>query len=226
MNMQQIVIDNRICNVHAKGKKAPVFIYVNAPSIPVGAKQIAEAFEKINNKDVVFYRCGTRKTKASGATQYMIDKFNLSKIIVIGTCAGVDESFELIDVFIPNKAVQADCTYLENGDLFKEDFIVDIDLSELDFNYNTCTIGSSDKPMIHKQVCDLMYKNNLTIVDMESAPIAYICKINNVECIIIKGISDFPGKYDVFDENQFKEYVVNIPKVINKILINYLDRII
>ena len=49
--MQQIVIDNRICNVHAKGKKAPVFIYVNAPSIPVGAKQIAEAFEKINNKD-------------------------------------------------------------------------------------------------------------------------------------------------------------------------------
>ena len=49
--MQQIVIDNRICNVHAKGKKAPVFIYVNAPSIPFGAKQIAEAFEKINNKD-------------------------------------------------------------------------------------------------------------------------------------------------------------------------------
>ena len=48
--MQQIVIDNRICNVHAKGENAPVFIYVNAPSIPVGAKQIVEAFEKINNK--------------------------------------------------------------------------------------------------------------------------------------------------------------------------------
>ena len=183
-------------------------------------------FEKINNKDVVFYRCGTRKTKASGATQYMIDKFNLSKIIVIGTCAGVDESFSLLDIFIPNKVVQADCTYLETGDSFKEDFIVDIDLSKLDFNYNTCILGSSDKPMIHKDICDLMLKNNLTIIDMESAPIAYICKVNNVKCIIIKGISDFPGKYDVSDANQFNEYVVNIPKVITKILTEYLEKII
>ena len=183
-------------------------------------------FETINNKEVIFYRCGTRKTKSSGATQYMIDKFNLSKIIVIGTCAGVDESYSLLDIFLPNKVVQADCTYLENGDSFKEDFIVDIDLSKLDFNYNTCILGSSDKPMIHKEICDLMLKKNLTIIDMESSPIAYICKVNNVKCIIIKGISDFPGKYDVSDENQFNEYVVNIPKVITKILTDYLEKII
>ena len=183
-------------------------------------------FENINGKEVVFYRCGTRKTKASGATQYMIDKFNLNKIIVIGTCAGVDENYRLLDIFIPNKAVQVDCTYLEQGDSFKEDFIVDINLDKYKFNYNTCTIGSSDKPMIHKEVCDLMYKNNLTIIDMESAPISYICKVNNVECIIIKGISDFPGRYDYLDENQFNEYIENIPKVINKILDEYLEILI
>ena len=47
--MQQIVIDNIICNVHAKGEKAPVFIYINEPSIPVGARQITEALEQINS---------------------------------------------------------------------------------------------------------------------------------------------------------------------------------
>ena len=33
--------------------------------------------------------------------------------------------------------------------------------------------------------------NNITIADTESAAIAYICKANNVECMVIKGISDF-----------------------------------
>ena len=47
--MQQIVIDNKICNIHSKGEKAPVFIYVNEPSIPIGARQITEALEQINS---------------------------------------------------------------------------------------------------------------------------------------------------------------------------------
>lgn len=182
---------------------------------------------KMNENNLLFYRCGTRKTKSSGATQYMISKFNLTKIIVIGTAAGMDENYKLLDVFVPNKALQTDCTYLENGDDFKEDYIVDIDLSKYDSNeFKICIIGSSDKPMIHKSVCGLMKKNNLTLVDMESAPIAYICKVNNVECIIIKGISDFPANYDATDENQFQEYLINIPKVMNKICDEYLNRFI
>ncbi len=53
--MQQIIIDNKICNIEVKGEKAPVFIYVNEPSIPVGAEQIVEAFNKLNNKnDYIF----------------------------------------------------------------------------------------------------------------------------------------------------------------------------
>ena len=177
----------------------------------------------INDKDVIFYRCGTRKTKSSGATQYMITKFNLSKIIVIGTAAGMDTSYNLLDIFVPNKALQVDCTYIENGDDFKDDYIVDINISKYNTRFKPCIIGSSDKPMIHKEICELMKKNNLTIVDMESAPIAYICKVNNIECIIIKGISDFPSNYEATDENQFQEYVINIPKVMNKICDEYLN---
>jgi len=157
----------------------------------------------------------------------MISNFKLKKIIVVGTAAGVDLNYKLLDIFIPNKAVQVDCTYLENGEDLKDDYIVDIDLSKYSgLVFNTCTIGSSDKPIIYKDSCELLYKNDLKLVDMESAPIAFICKTNSVECIIIKGISDFPTNYDSTDKKQFEEYVINIPKVINKICDEYLNKII
>ena len=180
----------------------------------------------INNKEVIFYRCGTRKTKSSGATQYMISNFNLEKVIVIGTSAGMDTKYNLLDIFIPNKALQVDCSYIEDGDDFNKDYIIDIDLSKYGDEFKTCTIGSSDKAMIYKEVCDLMYSKGLTLIDMESAPIAYICKVNNVECIIIKGISDFPSNFDFNDSEQFQEYVRNIPVVMEKICTEYLEKFI
>lgn len=50
---------------------------------------------------------------ASASTQYMIDHFNFTKIIVAGTCAGINDSYSQLDIFIPNKAVQYDCTVKE-----------------------------------------------------------------------------------------------------------------
>ncbi len=179
------------------------------------------------DNNLIFYRCGTRKTKAAGATQYMISHFNMDKIIAIGTAAGMSNKYNLLDVFVPNKVVQVDCTYVEDGEEFKDDYIVDIDLSKYNsIEFNSCTIGSSDKPMIYKDICELMEKNDIVLVDMESAPIAYICKVNDIQCIIIKGISDIPGNYDSKDENQFEEYVINIPKVMNKICDEYLNKYI
>ena len=34
----------------------------------------------------------------------MIMKFNLRKVIVIGTCAGIDDKYNNLDIIIPNKA--------------------------------------------------------------------------------------------------------------------------
>ncbi|MER2010115.1 MAG: permease, partial [Psychrobacillus sp.] len=61
--------------------------------------------------------------------------------------------------------------------------------------------------------------------------IAYICKKNDVECIIIKGISDFPtdeSNTDKLQSNmeQINVYLENTPKVMNKIFGNYLKRFI
>lgn len=60
----------------------------------------------INDTEIVFYRTGVRKVNGVGGNQYMISKFHLTKVIVAGTCAGIDEKFSVLDIFVPDKAVQ------------------------------------------------------------------------------------------------------------------------
>ena len=143
----------------------------------------------IDNQEIIIFLGGVRKMNAAASTQYMIDHFNLNKIIVAGTCAGIDDKYKVLDVFIPNKAVQYDCTVKETEPLIKDSFTVLNDFeNELIL---TGTIGTADKPVVMWKDYLELKENNITIADTESAAIAYICKANNVECIIIKGISDF-----------------------------------
>lgn len=189
-------------------------------------------FKKIlNNKECVFYKCTGRKVISSSATQYMIDHFDLNKIILIGTCAGIDDKYKVLDIFMPNLAVQYDCTVKEIEPLIKERFNVSIDLSKYDFEYNTGTIGTADKAVVMWKDYLEIKNNNITIADCEAAAVAYICKANNVECVIIKGISDFPenetGKDKLkSNEEQINVFVTNTPLVMNKICNEYLNKVI
>lgn len=185
-----------------------------------------EYFEiMINNKKVLIYKCGARKSNASASTQYMIDNFNLDKVILIGTTAGVNKKYNLLDVLIPSIAIQGDCNFIENGESFQDKFITNIDLSKYNMS-ETSIIASFDKPLIYKEDCELMIKNKVDIRDMESGAIANICKLNKIELVIIKGITDFPGDYEVDDERQYLEYKENVPKVMEKILKDYLYKFI
>lgn len=182
---------------------------------------------EINGECVIFYRCGVRKVNCSAATQYMIDHFDLKRIIVAGTCAGIDDKYSNLDIFIPNKAVQYDCTVKEQEPLIKDSFTVLFDLDLLNFDVQTGTIGTADKAVVMWKDYLELKENGITIADTESAAIAYICKANNVECIIIKGISDFPTNEqetskDKSCEEQLNSFLTNIPIIMNKIIDDYV----
>ena len=186
---------------------------------------------EIDGNKVIFYSTGARKVNGIGANQYMICNFNLDKVIVAGTCAGIDSRYKVLDIIIPNKAVQYDCTVKEIEPLIKQSFIVDIDLSEYNFEYNTGTIGTADKAVVMWKDYQELKDNNITIADTEAGAIAYICKKNNIECLIIKGISDFPtdeklSTKEQSNEEQINIYLENTPKVMKKIYDNYLFKII
>ena len=177
---------------------------------------------EINDENILFYRCGVRKVNSSAATQYMIDHFNLKKIIVVGTCAGIDDRFKNLDIFIPNKAVQYDCTIKEQEPLIKDSFTVYFDLALFGFDVLTGTIGTADKAVVMWKDYLELKENCITIADTESAAIAYICKANNVECIIIKGISDFPTNEKEKQDEQLNTFSTNVPIIMNKIIDEYL----
>ena len=177
---------------------------------------------EINDENILFYRCGVRKVNSSAATQYMIDHFNLKKIIVVGTCAGIDDRFKNLDIFIPNKAVQYDCTVKEQEPLIKDAFTVHFDLDLLGFDVLTGTIGTADKAVVLWKDYLELKENCITIADTESAAIAYICKANNVECIIIKGISDFPTNEKEKQDEQLNIFSTNVPIIMNRIIDEYL----
>lgn len=176
---------------------------------------------EINDENILFYRCGVRKVNSSAATQYMIDHFDLKKIVV-GTCAGIDDRFKNLDIFIPNKAVQYDCTIKEQEPLIKDSFTVYFDLALLGFDVLTGTIGTADKAVVMWKDYLELKENCITIADTESAAIAYICKANNVECIIIKGISDFPTNEQEKQDEQLNTFSTNVPIIMNKIIDEYL----
>jgi adenosylhomocysteine nucleosidase len=185
----------------------------------------------INDTELVFYSTGVGKVNGVSGNQYMISKFNLTKVIVAGTCAGIDDKFSNLDIFVPDKAVQYDCTVKEIEPLIKQSFIVDIALSKYGNDFYTGTIGTADKAVVMWKDYLELKENEITIADTEAGAIAYICKKNDVECIIIKGISDFPTderNSDKFESNivQINVYLENTPKVMNKIFGKYLKRFI
>lgn len=182
--------------------------------------------KKIENEEVILYLGGVRKMNASASTQYMIDHFNLKKIIVIGTCAGIDDKYSVLDVFIPNKAVQYDCTVKETEPLIKDSFTVLNDFEST--SILTGTIATADKPVVMWKDYLELKENNVTIADTESSAIEYVCRANDVECIVIKGISDFPKDEKITNNNisheeQLNTFMENIPKVMTKILDEYLS---
>ena len=188
---------------------------------PFGEYFIAE----LNGEKVVFYRSGVRKMLSSAAAQYMIIKFSLNRIIVVGTCAGIDERYNPLDIFIPNKAVQYDCTVKEQEPLIKDSFTIEFDLEGFLLDVNTGVIGTADKAVVMKDDFFELQENGITIADTESAAVAYVCQANNVSCTIIKGISDFPvnGKNN---DSQLNDFINNTPIIMNKILGDYLPQLI
>lgn len=198
-----------------------IFNISNCNTFPFG-----EYFKtNLYGEEVIIYKCGARKMNCSASTQYMIDHFNLDKIIVAGTCAGIDDNYNDLDIFFPNKFVQYDCTVKETEPLIKDSFTVELDMSNYT-DLKTGTLGTADKPVVMWKDYLELKENNITIADTESAAIAYICRANNIECVVIKGISDFPTnekeKEDSY-ESQLNVYLSNIPIIMNNIIDNYLE---
>lgn len=179
---------------------------------------------EFRGNELVFFRSGIRKVNASSALQYMIDKFNFKKVIVIGTCTSSLDELNYGDIIIPSKVIDYDFIIRENYDEIKEEFYLKPKEVSLDLDYYDGVLGTSDKALVMWSDYTFLASNNIDASDMESYAVLKVCNINNVECIIIKGITDKPMK-DGYDE-QLEVYEENLPIVMKKIIEEYFIEVI
>lgn len=175
---------------------------------------------KIYNNKVILVEAGVGKVNATRVTQILIDKFEVKKIINIGSAASCNDKLEIGDIVIGSKLVQHDFDitafnhpkgYISNIGQFIESDIELIKklektityLDNKDFNITIGTIATGDI------FCtDINMKNkirtkfNAEAIEMEGAAIAQVCKLDNIPFVIIRSISDKPnGKNEItFDE--------------------------
>lgn len=179
-----------------------------------------------HNKDIVFFRSGSRKTMASGSVQYMIDKFDIKELYVLGTASASSELLSYQDIFIPEYVVDYDFIIRDIDDEIKEEYLIKNNIPNISLDYKTGILGSSDRALVTWKDLTYLASQNVDASDMESAPILKICNLNNVKCTIIKGVTDKPIKgKDGFDE-QVDVYEYNLKIVMKNLIENYLSEVI
>lgn len=158
------------------------------------------------NKEVVVVKSNEGKVNSALATQIMIENFDIEYIINVGVAGSLVDELNVYDLIVGEKVVEfdSDVTALgyEKGYLFGIDKIyinANINLykhlissiSNLDFNFKTGIIATSDKFVVNKEEKEYIHNQfNAIAVDMESASIAHTAYLNNIPMIIFRVISD------------------------------------
>ncbi len=179
----------------------------------------------IYNKDVLLFRSIGRKAMSSAAVQYMIDKFNLKKLIFIGTATLVADYLDYGDIIIPDKVSEYDLSIREVEPLIKESNIIELKKVDVSMKYFDGLLGTSDKPLITKRDYLEAKETDMVASDTEGAAIARVCKLNKIDIVIIKGISDRVSEEGDYTD-QTEVYEENAPVIIDNITRNYLNEVL
>jgi nucleoside phosphorylase len=185
-----------------------------------------EYFEyPINQHECRFYHSGDTKTKAAAACQFAIDTWHPDAIANIGTCGGVSEDINLLDIIVAETTVQYDCILRFGGssEFFYAPMITPIGLSWIDFSKISKrlykgTIATADQDLNHEWRKLLQGKNVLG-ADWESGAIAKVCELNGIKCLILRGVSDIPKEHPSPDQDtQDIHWRENTPKIMKDLL--------
>lgn len=179
----------------------------------------------IYNKDVLLFRSIGRKAMSSAAVQYMIDKFNLRKVIFIGTATLVADYLDYGDIIIPDRVSEYDLSIREIEPLIKESNIIELNKVNVSMKYFDGLLGTSDKSLVTKKDYLMAKETDMVASDTEAAAIARVCKLNNIDIVIIKGISDRISEEGDYSA-QTEEYEETAPGIIDNITRNYLNEVL
>lgn len=167
---------------------------------------------KLYNKKVVIVKSNEGKVNSSVATEILILNFDVEYILNVGVAGAVDKRLKVFDIVISKNTVEfdQDTTVLgyEKGYTFglNEVYVSCCDkvceslfesTKKCGFNSYIGTVVSSDKFVTdEKEKLELKSAYNALCTDMESASINHVAKLNNIDFVALRVISDSGNKVD------------------------------
>lgn len=187
-------------------------------------------YNNILDHECIFYHSGATKTLSSGASQYAIDHWNPKVLFVLGTCGGVDQKVNKLDVIVVEQTAQYDIKPMKQKEsIFHE--IISIDNSWIDFEEITHPIlrgfiATADQSVTSEN-CHILKDEEVMAADWETASIAKICSINGIRCCVIRGVSDVANTKEHVDViSQHEDYEQNTSIIMERLISAYLPSFI
>lgn len=184
----------------------------------------------IEGNKVVCVKSNVGKVNSSRICQMLIDNFDISLVINVGTSGSIDNRLNIGDVVVADKLVQYDFDVTPFGRKLGEienigEFIgVDKNLLDLfkDMNVYIGCIASGDKFIINRDEKDNIRETFKALcVEMEGASIAQVCHLDNIPFLVIRSITD---KLDGSSKIEFEKFLESSSKKATQILIDIIKK--
>ena len=167
---------------------------------------------KTGDKDLIVCKSGIGKVNSAAMTQYIIDNYKPDLIINSGCAGSLTSNVKIMDVVLSSYVTYHDFSPLrimefstpDNGKIKADNTLIKtateaLKKLEVD-NYFVAAIASGDSFVTDEVMRDSIKEaTGAYAVDMESASIGHISKLNNVPFISIRTISDFADGNDDFE---------------------------
>lgn len=163
-------------------------------------------------KKLVVCRSGIGKVNSGAMTQYLIDYFHVDLIINSGCAGSLLSKVKIMDVILSNYVTYHDFqptrimeySVPEQGKVSASTKLIHIAedaLKKLEVdNYYIAPIASGDCFVTDAKMRDYIYKTTgAYAVDMESASVGHICKLNHIPFLSVRTISDFSDGEEDFE---------------------------
>jgi adenosylhomocysteine nucleosidase len=196
------------------GNHSPVVVLISAnsewravrgiyPHVSVEGSPFGEWFTQTLNVErgtlnVLYFHGGWGKIAAAASAQYVIDRWQPTLIVNLGTCGGFEGEIERGAIVLAERTIVYDIIeQMGDYDDHIAHYTTDIDLSWLGETYpmevRRTLLVSGDRDLLAKEIPWLKEKFGAVAGDWESGAIAWVAVRNGVRCLILRGVTDLVG---------------------------------
>jgi adenosylhomocysteine nucleosidase len=152
---------------------------------------------RLAGHSVVITTTGVGKVRAAARTQFLIDHFDITKLIFVGIAGAIDPQLKGGDIVVCRRALEHDFVALIESRPHEADpQLVKLALKAgekvgLSEKLHIGTVLTGDQTIAQQSRKQQLWQTfGGDCVDMEGAAVAMVCRMNKVPFVIIRAISD------------------------------------